>query len=643
MNSDEARDRLRSLHREGVLARRFDEVAPLLAAMTEQDAARSARILARADLTAVREHHPGLPEITVTITGHGTLEALRTALTGTLARHGYLPRIRLAEFGSYVFELGDPGSELYAERPALTVCVLDHATVFDEVGVPFAAEDVERVLQEKLALWRRLVGQFGETGSGTLVLNTIVLPRLWQAQLLDYPARARLGAAWRSANAELLRLGEAAGPVVVMDLDPLVAAGAEPVDPRLETYAGTHLSDGLLSAYARELGHLVRARTGKAKKVLAVDLDQTLWGGVLGDDGLEGIEVAYGRQGEAFRRFQGVVKQLQSQGVLLAAVSKNDEDAVLTALDGHPHMRLRVPDFVRIMADWQPKPVHLRALVRDLNLGADSVVFADDSAHECAAVAAELPETTVLHLDGDPALHATRLLADGWFATTEVTAEDRVRTRRYHEETARTDFLSAAGSAAEFLAGLRVSVRLAPVAAADVARVSQLTLRTNQFNLTTERLTAEEVRARAGRPEARVLAISSGDRFGGNGMVGALFLRAEGEVLLIDNFLLSCRVFARGIEQAALSAVLRGARDAGFRAVRGEYRATPKNPKVRDLYPHYGFTTVEAGATTVEAAPQQVAFTHTLAEIVDVPGHLSLDAAADLVPRPIEAENALTT
>lgn len=146
--------RLRRLHRDGALAERFDEVGPLLAAMSAEDAARAARLLARADLDTARELHPSLPAVRVTVTGHGTLEALRVALVGELARHGYVPSVRLTGFGSYVFELGDPGSELYAERPDLVVCVLDHATVFDEVSVPFTAEDVERVLAGKIALWR---------------------------------------------------------------------------------------------------------------------------------------------------------------------------------------------------------------------------------------------------------------------------------------------------------------------------------------------------------------------------------------------------------------------------------------------------------------------------------------------------------
>ncbi|MFE0778579.1 HAD-IIIC family phosphatase [Streptomyces sp. NPDC058861] len=657
-----ALDVLRALHRDGGLDRHFDRVPALLAALDRADLARAARLLARVDPARARAHHPGLPAVTVALTGGGTLDALRTALLAELARHGFLPEVRLTGFGSYVHELGDPGSSLHTEPADVTVCVLDHATVFDEVPVPFTAEDVAGVLRRKLTLWRGLAARFADRSSGTLVLNTLPLPGNQQAQLLDLPSRARLGAVWRTANAELLGFGEELGRVVVLDVDPLLGGPVELADARFDAYAGARFSDGFLAAYARELGHLVRAVTGRTKKVLAVDLDETLWGGVLGDDGVEGIEVAHGRRGEAFHRVQGVVKQLQSQGVLLAAVSKNDRETVVAALRDHPDLRVREEDFVRILAGWQPKAESLRALAGGLNLGGDSVVFADDNVRECAAVAAELPETTVIPLDGDPALHVTRLLADGWFTTTEVTSEDRVRTRRYREESARADFLSAAGSAEEFLDGLGVTVRLAPAAPAEISRLSQLTLRTNQFNLTTRRLSAEEVRAGADGPGTAVLGLTAGDRFGSNGLVGAVFLRAEEKVLHIENMLLSCRVFARGIEQACLAALLDRAARAGFAEVRGAYRPTAKNAKVAGLYAHYGFEELGPEETDFRTdgsgtdgsgtggpgpvgasggAAAGTVFVHRLERRPEVPGHLSLEAAEDLLPAP--GAPALTT
>ncbi|MFJ5925164.1 HAD-IIIC family phosphatase [Kitasatospora sp. NPDC092948] len=629
---------LRALHRHGTLPRHFDRVATLLGALDVDQRAGAARLLSRLDPGELRALHPQLPVARIALTGSGLLTGLRTALVGELARHGYLPEVRSGDFGSYVFDLGDPDSAFATEPADLTFCVLDHTAVLDQVRAPFTAEDIDAALRRSVADWRALATGFTARTGAPMVLNTVPLPKSLSDQLIDHGARAVLGAAWRTANAELLGLGSTVELLTVLDLDVLLTEPVPLTDPRFDVYAGAHLSDPLLAVYAREMAHLVRARTGRTKKVLAVDLDQTLWGGVLGDDGIEGIEVAHGRRGEAFHRFQRVLKQLQSQGVLLAAISKNDRSAVLTALRDHPELLVREADFVRVLANWSPKPENLRTLVKELNLGADSVVFADDSRYECATVRAELPQTTVLALDGDPAEHVGRLLADAWFASAEVTAEDRARTRLYHEESERADFLSAAGSAEQFLAGLGVRVTLARAEPAEFARISQITMRTNQFNLATERLGVTEVRALAERPDARVLALSAADRFGSNGIVGAVLLRGEetedGPCLVIDNLLLSCRVFARGIEQACLAELLERARTAGFVTVRGDYRPTAKNAKVENFYSHYGFSVLDRSP----AGARYIRSLRTDGPLLRLPEHLTLSAGQDLVPTPVQVK-----
>ncbi|WP_067456393.1 HAD-IIIC family phosphatase [Actinomadura macra] len=609
--------------RSGLLAARYPEVPGVLADLDADGLARAGRLLARLDPDEVAASHPGVPSVRVAITGHGTLDPLVPALTAELARHGLLLRPSTGDFDGYVFDLSDPGSALYATDPDLALCVLDPAVVFDEVTAPWRPEDVEQVLAGKLRLIEGLAEHFTRTARGTLVLNTLPLPSRLTAQLTDHRSRARLGAAWREAGAALLRLSEAHESLVTIDLDALVAEGIPVTDPRMDVYARMHLSAELLGRYAREIGHLARNLTGRTKKCLVVDLDGTLWGGVLGDDGQDGIEVGEGHRGEAFATFQRTVKQIGSQGVLLAAVSKNDPEPVRRVLREHPGMVLREDDFVRVVANWRPKHDNLAALAAGLNIGVDSLVFADDSDFERGLVRRELPGVAVIGLDGEPALHAERLLADGWFDTRDLTAEDRARPARYREDLARRDFLDTFESLEGYLAELDVRVRLERVTEAQVPRVSQLTLRTNQFNLTTRRLQPADVRALAADPDASVLAVHSADRFGDNGLVGAVFLRRDGSVLRIDNFLLSCRVFSRGIEQACLSAVLRHAAASDAKAVLAEYRPSAKNGKVRDFYTRHGFSRVDEtgddgnGGGTAE-------FRHDLRSIAAPPAHLRL-------------------
>ena len=615
---------LRALQAAGRLAEEYPRVKELLATATGPELSAAGQLLTRLDPESVTAAHPQVPALTVAVTGHGTLSGLLPALTGELARHGVLLRPRTTDFDSYVFELGDPASELYAGAPDLVVCVLDPAVVFDEVPAPWRPEDVERVLGQKLDLIEGLARRFGESCGGTLVLNTLPLPRRYAAQLVSLRARARLGAVWREAGARLLRLGETCPSVLVIDLDPLLAEEGAAADTRLSVYAKAHLSPELLARYAREIGHLARHLTGRTKKVLALDLDNTVWGGVLGEDGPEGIEVepADGYRGAAFHAFQRVAGQLAAQGVLLVAASKNDPEPVREVLRGHPGMVLREEDFVRVAAGWGPKPEALRETASALGLGVDSFVFVDDSPYECGLVRHALPEVTVVPVDEEPALHLEKLLRDGWFDVREVTDDDRGRAVRYREELVRKDFLDTFDSLADYLRELRVSVRVTPAGPEDVARVSQLTLRTNQFHLTTRRLQPAEVRELCAGDDTRVLTVRSGDRFGDNGLVGAVFLRRVKNTVHIDNFLLSCRVFARGIEQACLASVLRRARAEGAEEVVGAYRKSAKNAKVADFYVRNGFTPLADDGTSAT-------FRHPLASFADPPAHVRLTELYD--------------
>ncbi|GHH88409.1 HAD-superfamily phosphatase, subfamily IIIC:FkbH [Streptomyces sulfonofaciens] len=611
------------LHRAGQLLAQYPKVRALLAPLGGPELLTAGQLLSRLDPDEVRAAHPAVPQVTVAVTGHGTLSQLTAPLTAELARHGLLARIAVSDFDSYVFDLSDARSDLYGAEPDLVLCVLDPMAVFDEVPVPWRPEDVERVAAEKYAIVAGLVARFEAASRGTLVLNTLPLPHRFTAQLVDHRSRARLGALWREFNARLLRLADAHPGLVTIDLDPLLAEGIEAVDTRLSLYAKAHLAPGLLARYAREVGHLARHLTGRTRKTLAVDLDGTLWGGVLGDDGAEGIEVADGYRGAAFTAFQQVVKQLGSQGVLLAAVSKNDIEPVGEVFRDHPGMTLREDDLVRITANWRPKHDNLAELAEALNLGIDSFVFVDDSPYECGLVRHALPDVAVVQVGQEPARHIDALLADGWFDTRELTAEDRSRVAKYRDELVRKDFLDSFDSLDDYLRQLDVRVALAAVAEADVARVAQLTQRTNQFNLTTRRLTPADVRALAADRGGLALAIRSSDRFGDNGLVGAVLGHRAGKALHIDNFLLSCRVFSRGIEQACLAAVLRHARDTGATEVLGSYRPTPKNHKVKDFYPRGGF----AQAPDARAEDGTAVFRHDLAGIAAPPDHIHLTAS----------------
>jgi FkbH-like protein len=610
-------DELLRLHRAGRLAADYPQVRRLLAELSGDGLARAGRLLSRIDPEEVLRAHPQIRPVTVAVTGHGTLNGLIAPLTVELARHGLLLRPLLFPFDSYVFDLADTGSQLYAAKPDVVLCVLDASIVFDDVPTPWRPHEVQLVFEEKLALLRELAARFCRSGRGTLVYNSLPLPHQMAAQLIDYRSRAELGALWREGNARLLRLPESGPRVVVLDIDTLVADGVAVADPRLSIYAKAPFSPELLAAYARQAGHLARHVCGRPKKVLAIDLDGTAWGGTLAEDGVEGIELGDTYRGHAHRQFQQAVRQLAAQGVLVAVVSKNDQEPVRQVLREHPDLLLREDDFVRVAANWRPKDENLAELATDLNVGVETIVFVDDSPAEAALARMKLPDVAVIALNDEPAWHVRRLVADGWFDAIELTDEDHERPARYRDELERKDFLSSFDSLEDYLRELRIRVLVTVADSPQAGRVSQLTLRTNQFNLTTERLQPWDVQQLIEDPGALVLAVRAADRFGDNGLVGAIFARQAGDAVNIDNFLLSCRVFSRGVEQAALYALLRHALASGARSVTATYRRTPKNANVHQFYARHGFGTVADDGNVAT-------FRHELENVAPPPAHVEL-------------------
>jgi FkbH-like protein len=619
-----ALERVRALQAGNRLAVEYAGLPRLLAPVGAGDPAlaKAGRLLARLDPDEVLAYGPDTPVVSVAVTGRSTLGALTPSLCAEFARHGLLPRLSVGDYAAWQVDLRDPGSALHAPDTDLALVLLDASVVFDRLPAVWTAADAvaaATAMGEELAA---LVGEFLSRSRATLVLNTLPLTRLHTHQLVDLRSRAALGAAWHGLNSRLLRLGAELERVVVLDLDVLLAQGGPLCDARLAAYAGEELGEELLARYAREVGHLGRALTGRTKKVLVLDLDNTLWDGVLGEDGPEGIAARTTLRGEAFGRVQRLAKQLGSQGVLLAVCSKNDREPVLEVLRDHPDMQLHEEDFVAVHADWGPKNKGLEELAQRLGLGVDSFVFADDSAFETGLVAAALPQIAVVPLGSEPALAPERLLADGWFDALELTEADRERTARYRVEAARADLRESATSVEEYLRQLEVRVSVERAHLGDVGRLAQLTQRTNQFNLTTQRLTAPEVRTRTEDADCLALAVRSADRFGDDGVVGAVFARRERDRLHVENLLLSCRVLGRGIERAVVAAVLDHAKAEGLAEVTASFRATPRNHRVRDFWLTVGFGTVDPRP---EDGRDVLSFRHPLDRPLELPGHVRLD------------------
>ncbi len=347
-------------------------------------------------------------------------------------------------------------------------------------------------------------------------------------------------------------------------------------------------------AVAHQLTRIIRAALGRTKKCLVLDLDNTLWGGVVGEEGVDRLRV--GREtpeAEAFTAFQTYCRTLRERGVLLAACSKN-EDA--TAREGftHPDMVLKLEDFSAFVASFRPKPEGLRTIAETLGIGLDSLVFVDDDPVERARVARELPEVSVVDVD-DVSRFAETIDREGLFEPFALTQDDRPRAERYAHNAQRAALAASLGDEDAFLASLEMVAEVGRFAEPYLERIAQLTNKTNQFNLTTRRYTLAEITQVASDERYLTLYGRLRDRFGDNGVVSVMIGRVQSSELHIELWLMSCRVLKRTMEHTMFAALLDAARGLGIEKLVGHYRRTPKNGMVADLYPSLGFAVSDRG------------------------------------------------
>ena len=397
---------------------------------------------------------------------------------------------------------------------------------------------------------------------------------------------------------------------VVHDVDSLGVVGwsAGWTDDRLFFHAKLPCAPDFLIEYGYNLASLLAAQMGLAKKCLVLDLDNTLWGGVIGDDGLGGIRLGQGgAEGEAFVAFQHFVKSLKERGVILAVCSKNEEYNAKEAFEKHTEMVLRLDDISCFVANWNDKAANLREIARRLNIGLNSLVFADDNPAERGLVRQLVPEVAVPELPDDPAGYIEAIARHRYFQTTAIGKEDFQRSQYYLANAAREEAQQglSGGSANvdDYLRSLGMVAKIGPVTDMSLERTAQLINKSNQFNLTTRRRSAADVMALMQDPAWVTRTISLADRFGDNGLISVVLAKIDDETLEIDTWLMSCRVLKRGVEALVHNHCCRVARSLGLKRLRGTYIPTAKKERcfVRDLYPNLGFTPTngEADGPTV--------------------------------------------
>jgi FkbH-like protein len=531
-----------------------------------------------------------LPDIRIRLSGSSTTQTFAEELVPAFAAKGWHANVTQADFGTMLADLMRPANDTDA-----------HAVLLDLEG--FLGQDWRRTASETFALLMERTNsladalrEFSARSETPLLINTIPVPAAPSAGFLDRGHPAGLRRAVDLINRNIVDAAERSDRIVIIDADRALATLPlrNQTDSKLWYYGRIAYSTDAVRALARAFSETWHSLKRGPAKVLAVDLDNTLWGGIYGDDGIERLACGEDFPGNAFQSLQGECLRLRQQGLLLVALSKNNPD-VINAFQQHPGMLLRPEDFAASAINWDPKPTNIRRLATELGLGLDSFVFLDDSPHERDAMRRLCPEVVVPEMPTDPADRPIwlRQLTCTW--PLRLTAEDEARAELY---TTRREVQSAKAKAASFedyLEGLEQHLIVSVVNEGTLPRVAQMHERTNQFNLTTLRSTEADISALVGGEKQGLALVGRvRDKFGDHGLVVATTVEINGTQAVIRSLLMSCRVIGREIERAFICKLIEELECRGITHVRGDYIPTRKNAMVKDFYGSCGWQQVRA-------------------------------------------------
>ena len=552
------------------------------------------RLARSLDLARAAGAEAPLSHFTLGLVSNATTDFMVPALEGTGLRHGFALKVGAAPFGVTLQAALSAEFSVLAADPDAILLALDCRAYFADYALRDA--DADATVDDALGKLRGLVRAFQASSRAAILVQSIVAP---PERLFGSFDRRQPGTpAWLAARfndrlvVEILETG-----VTLVDVEALAAQVGLGLwyNPAQYMTARLPFADECVPLYAEHVLRVVGALRGRSRKVLVVDLDNTLWGGVVGEDGIDGIRLGQGDpRGEAFLSVQRAVLALKQRGVLLAVCSKNDEQVARKAIREHPEMLLRESDFSAFQINWTDKATNLQILAERLSLGLDSFVFLDDNPFERAQVRQFAPQVMVLELLSDPATYASVLMTAGLFEAVTFSQEDRTRVEQYAANTRRDSLRAQSCDLGAFLRSLGMEAIFTTGGEAGWPRFAQLINKSNQFNLTTRRYTETEIAALVADPATLTLQVRLVDQFGDNGMISAIIAVPAADAWVLDTWVMSCRVLGREVEHAVLNQIAAEARARGIRRLIGVYRPTERNGMVREHYAKLGFVRVAA-------------------------------------------------
>lgn len=534
---------------------------------------------------------PGRKKIRLAILADCATQHLAAVLRVLFSRQGLDAEIYEGAFDAAEGEARNPQSGLYQHEPEVVIVMSTVQSLRDKFyqrsasAASFQAETLSRLT----GVWDALRAH----SQATVLQTTLVAPFERLFGHYDRQVPGSLSAIVSDLNAAIVSEARARN-LLLVDLAEVASwVGRRSwFDERLWAIGKLPTALEHLPMVAQGIVDVTLATKGRAVKCVVLDLDNTLWGGVVGDDGPHGIQIAAHGDGEAFHRFQSFLKELKNRGILLAVCSKNEHDNAVRPFEVNPEMVLKLEDITEFVANWENKPENIRKIRDVLNIGLDSMLFLDDNPFERSAVRTLLPEVMVPELPEDPADYVKALVELNLFETTAFSAEDAARSTLYRQEAQRRLAETTAASFEDYLQSLEMTIEVTRFAPEQLSRISQLLQRSNQFNLTTQRHNQAQCEAMMNDVEGCLpLTATLRDRFGDHGLISIVVVRPDraAHTVVISDWLMSCRVLTRGVEEYLMNRVVEQAREWGLSTISASYIPTAKNAMVKDFYARFDF------------------------------------------------------
>ena len=539
----------------------------------------------------LKQDNTKLPEMKVALLGDTATQFLATAIKGVGVERGYNINLFEAEYNQVERQVLDPTSDLHAFGAKCTVVFQSTHKLLETYSLKDAS-DWSKLCQERIQFIRTLC----ETIDGKIIYFNY--PEIDDTVFGQYANRTELSFTWqiRLLNCELMRLTQEYPNLYICDIAALQNQFGREWMFDSSVYVSTEmvLSLDALPYVGSRVMDIICAIEGKFKKCLILDLDNTVWGGVVSDDGWENIQVGHGLGiGKAYTEFQEWVKKLKNRGIIIAVCSKNDEDKAKEPFEKNPEMVLRLDDIAVFVANWENKADNIRTIQQILNIGFGSMVFLDDNPFERNMVRENVPGVCVPELPEDPGDYLEYLYSLNLFETASYSTGDKDRTKQYQTEAKRVQAAQKFTNEADFLKSLDMVSVVEGSTPFNTPRVAQLSQRSNQFNLRTVRYTDGEIAALGASDKHVCLSFTLEDKFGDNGLICVIIMeKRDAKTLFVDTWFMSCRVLKRGMENFTLNTMVEYAKEQGFERIVGEYIPTLKNGMVKDLYSNLGFSPI---------------------------------------------------